>query len=115
MSRNSHTDLRERTQAFALRIAKMFIALPKSAEAQVLGKQELRSGTSVGANYREAFRARSKPELISKLGDCLKELDKTAYRLELLIESKIVTTPRLARLRDECNPLTAIFTTIAKK
>ncbi len=115
ISRNSPTDLRVRTKAFALRIVKMFIALPKSAEAQVLGKQALRSGTSVGANYREAFRARSKPEFISKLGDCLKELDETAYWLELLVESKIVTTTRLASLQDECNQLTAIFTTIAKK
>lgn len=108
-------DLRERTTAFALRIVKMFTALPKSAEAQVLGKQVLRSGTSVGANYREAFRARSKPEFISKLGDCLKELDESAYWLELLVESGIVPAPRLASLQDECNQLTAIFTTIAKK
>ncbi len=93
----------------------MFIALPKSAEAQVLGKQALRSGTSVGANYREAFRARSKSEFVSKLGDCLKELDETAFWLELLVESKIVTATRLASLQDECNQLTAILTTIAKK
>ena len=112
---NSPTDLRDRTKSFALRIVKMFTALPKTAEAQVLGKQALRSGTSVGANYREAFRARSKPEFISKLGDCLKELDETAYWLELLVESKIVTAARLASLQDECNQLTAIFTTIAKK
>jgi len=64
-------DLRERAKAFALRVIKMFAALPKATEAQVLGKQGLRSGTSVGANYREAWRARSKPEFISKLGDCL--------------------------------------------
>lgn len=108
-------DLRERTTAFALRIVKMFTALPKSAEAQVLGKQVLRSGTSVGANYREAFRARSKPEFISKLGDCLKELDESAYWLELLVESGIVPAMRLSALQDECNQLTAIFTTIAKK
>jgi len=108
-------DLRERTTAFALRIVKMFTALPKSAEAQVLGKHVLRSGTSVGANYREAFRARSKPEFISKLGDCLKELDESAYWLELLVESGMVPAMRLSALQDECNQLTAIFTTIAKK
>ena len=55
-------DLRDRTKAFALRIVRMFCALPKTMEAQVLGKQLLRSGTSIGANYREAFRARSKAE-----------------------------------------------------
>ena len=107
-------DLRERTKAFALRVIKMFAALPKTTEAQVLGKQVLRSGTSVGANYREAWRARSKPEFISKLGDCLKELDETAYWLELLVESEIVSAPRLSSLQDECNQLTAIFTTISK-
>jgi hypothetical protein len=62
-------DLRARTKDFALRVIRMFAALPKRAEAQVLGKQVLRSGTSVGANYREAFRARSKAEFISKAGD----------------------------------------------
>ena len=108
-------DLRERTKAFALRIIRMFSSLPKSTEAQVLGKQVLRSGTSVGANYREAQRARSKPEFISKIGDCLKELDETAYWLELLTDSGIISTAKLASLIDECNQLLAIFTTISKK
>ena len=108
-------DLRERTKAFALRVIKLFVALPKSAEAQVLGKQVLRSGTSVGANYREAYRARSKAEFVSKLGDCLKELDESAYWLELLVESEIIPASRLSVLQDECNQLIAIFTTIAKK
>jgi four helix bundle protein len=66
-------DLQIRTKEFALRMIRMFSALPKSTEALVLGKQVLRSGTSVGANYREAHRARSKPEFIAKIGDCLKE------------------------------------------
>jgi four helix bundle protein len=68
-------DLRQRTKAFAIQVIRMFSTLPKSTEAQVLGKQVLRSGTSVGANYREAYRSRSKAEFIAKLGDCLKELD----------------------------------------
>ena len=71
-------DLRERTTEFALRIVRMFSALPKMTEAQVLGKQVLRSGTSVRANYREAFRGRSKAEFISKCGDALRELEETA-------------------------------------
>ena len=107
-------DLRERTKLFGLRIVRMFVALPKTDEARVLGKQVLRSGTSVGANYREAHRARSKPEFISKLGDCLKELDETAYWLELLTESGIVPQPKFASLQDETNQLLAILTTIAK-
>jgi four helix bundle protein len=115
---NLHTsslDLRVRTKQFALRVIAMFGALPKTVEGQVLGKQVLRSATSVGANYREAQRARSKAEFIAKIGDCLKELDETAYWLELLEESAIVKPEKLALLRDECDQLLAIFTTISKK
>jgi len=108
-------DLQIRTKDFALRVIRMYSALPKSTEAQVLGKQVLRSGTSVGANYREANRSRSKPEFIAKIGDCLKELDETSYWLELLAESSIVPNAKLAHLRDECDQLLAIFTTISKK
>jgi four helix bundle protein len=107
-------ELRERTKLFGLRIVRMFVTLPKTDEARVLGKQVLRSGTSVGANYREAHRARSKPEFISKVGDCLKELDETAYWLELLAESGIVPPTKLAPLQDETNQLLAILTTISK-
>ena len=77
----------------------MFSALPKTTEAQILGKQVLRSGTSVGANYREAFRARSKPEFISKCGDCLKEVEETAYWLELLVDAEFVIPKKLAPLQ----------------
>ncbi len=108
-------DLQIRTKEFALKVIRMYSELPKSTEAQVLGKQVLRSGTSVGANYREASRSRSKPEFIAKIGDCLKELDETAYWLELLAESSIVPSERVAHLRDECDQLLAIFTTISKK
>src|SRR5882757_8279768 len=109
------SDLRERTKAFALRVIKMFVALAKSDEARVLGRQVLRSGTSVGANYREAQRSRSKPEFIAKIGDCLKELDETAYWIELLTDSAIVPAAKLSALRDECDQHLAIFTTISKK
>jgi four helix bundle protein len=108
-------DLRERTKTFALRIVKMFSSLPKSTVAQVLGKQVLRSGTSVGANFREAYRARSNAEFVAKLGDCLKELDETAYWLELLAETGIVKFEQLHGLLDESSQLIAILTTIAKK
>ena len=75
----------------------------------------LRSGTSVGANYREAQRARSKAEFVAKIGDCLRELDETAYWLELLVEAGIVALAAIAALIDECDQLLAIFTTISKK
>jgi four helix bundle protein len=108
-------DLGARTKDFALRVIRLFSALPKTAEARVLGKQVLRSGSSVGANYREAHRSRSKPEFIAKIGDCLKELDETAYWLELLADSGIIAPAKLSALRDECGQLLAIFTTISKK
>ena len=72
---NAEKDLRDRTKQFALRIIEMFSVIPKSAQAQVLGKQVLRSGISVGANYREAYRGRSKAEFIAKCGDSLRELE----------------------------------------
>ena len=86
--------LRERTKAFAIRIIKMFCSLPKSTEAQVLGKQALRSGTSVAANYREASRARSDAEFVAKLAIVEQELDETLLWLELLVESSIVKESR---------------------
>ena len=80
------------------------------------GKQLLRSGTSVGANFREAHRARSDAEYVSKVVVIgLKELDETCYWLELLIEAEIVANDRLSPLLDECNQLIAVLTTIAKK
>ena len=109
------TDLRERTKTFALRVVRMFSALPKTTEAQVLGKQLLRSGTSIGANYREAFRARSKAEFIAKCGDSLREIEESAYWLELLMESGVVSAEKLAPLRRECEELTAIFVTVLKR
>lgn len=108
-------DLQTRTKNFALRIIRMFSSLPKTAEAQVLGKQVLRSGTSIGANYREAYRGRSKPEFISKCGDCLKEIEETGYWLELLVDAEIVSANKLAPLRREIAELTAIFVTIIKR
>ena len=107
-------DLKERTKFFALRIIKMYSSLPKSTEAKVLGTQVLRSGTSVGANYREASRGRSKAEFIAKMGDCLKELDETTYWFDLLIEGNILPKKKLSGLLQESKELTAIFVTIIK-
>ena len=112
---NDEKDLLPRTKKFARRIIRLYCALPKSTEAQVLGKQALRSGTSVGANYREANRGRSKAEFIAKIGDCLKEADETAYWLELMIEENIVAAKKLQPLLNEANELVAIFVTISKR
>src|SRR5271170_7282907 len=91
-------DLRQRTKSFALRVIRLFGALPRTVEAQILGKQVLRSGTSVGANYREAYRSRSKAEFIAKAGDCLRELDETEYWLELLVDESIISRKRMSAL-----------------
>jgi four helix bundle protein len=102
--------LRDRTKAFAVRIIRVMRALPRSPEAQVIGKQLLRSGTSVGANYRAACRARSRAEFVSKLGIVVEEADETIYWLELLVDGEVVAQERLAELMKEARELTAIFT-----
>jgi four helix bundle protein len=98
-------ELRDRTKQFALRIIRLYSALPKTSEAQVIGKQLLRSGTSVAANYREASRARSDSELISKLSIVEQELDESLLWMELLVESEIMSEARLVELRSECDEL----------
>ena len=112
---NAEKDLAARTKSFARRIIRLFVALPREPVAQVLGRQALRAGTSIGANYREADRARSKAEFISKVGDCLKEADETLYWLELLSDEEIVATSRLAPLIQEANELVSILVTISKR
>lgn len=107
-------DLGKRTKDFALRIIRVYATLPKTTEAQVIGKQVLRSGTSVGAHYREARRAKSDADFISKLEGALQELDETIYWLELLSESGIVKAERLKPLLAECEELTAMFVTMVK-
>ena len=102
-------DLRERTTEFALRVIRLYAALPKTTAAQILGKQVLRSGTSVGAQYREAHRARSANEFVSKMGAALHELEETGYWLELLVRGSVISAKRLADLRKETDELAAIF------
>jgi four helix bundle protein len=108
-------DLATRTRTFAVRIIRLYGALPKSTEAQVIGKQMLRSGTSVGAHYREGMRARSDAEFISKLEGGLQELEETRYWLELLRDAGIVEWPKLSALYDEADELTRILVTIVKQ
>ncbi len=108
-------DLKKRTKDFALRIIKLYAALPKSTEAQVLGKQVLRSGTSVGAQYRESKYAKSNADLISKIEGCLQELEETEYWLELIEEINLFKPVQLQPMRSETGELKAIFITIVKK
>jgi len=106
----SPEQLRDRTKRFANRIIRLFRALPSKPEAQVIGRQLLRAGTSVGANYRAACRGRSRPDFISKLGIVAEEADETIYWLELLAENGIMPQRRLEGLLKEAHELTAIFT-----
>ena len=108
-------ELKLRTKDFAVRIIRLFAALPKSTEAQVLGKQVLRSGTSVGAQYRESQHAKSDAYFISKLEGSLQELEETSYWLELIQEMQMFPTEKLQPIQSETKELTAIFVTIVKK
>ncbi len=112
---NAERDLKPRTKEFARRVIRLFAALSKDTAAQILGKQLLRAGTSVGANYREANRARTKAEFISKIGDCLKEADESSYWKELLLDEGFLPPAKLQPLLDEANELVAIFVTISKR
>lgn len=111
---SNNTDLKVRTRQFALRIIRLYGTLPTTVESQVIGKQVLRSGTSVGAHYREATRARSDAEFISKIEGGLQELEETQYWLELLVDAEIVPSARLEPLLDEASQLTAILVTCVK-
>jgi four helix bundle protein len=98
-------ELREITKQFAIRIVKLFRALPKTEEARVLGKQVLRAGTSVAANYRAVCRSRSRADFISKLAVVTEEADETGFWLELLVETGIVREVQLEKLLTEANEL----------
>ncbi len=109
-------DLRLRTKAFASTVIRLYCTLPKGQpEAQVVGKQLLRSGTSVAANYREAARARSDAEFIAKAEQCAQEADESLLWLELLHEECGVDSGRVTPLLREADELIAIFVTMSKK
>jgi len=103
------TDLKTRTKRFALSVIRLCRTLPRSEEARVLSRQLLRAGTSVGANYRAACRARSQAEFIAKLGIVLEESDEAVFWLELLIEAGIGARGSVEPLVNEADELTSIF------
>ncbi len=112
--KDGRQDLRARTKDFALRVVRLYAALPKTVEAQVLGKQVLRSGTSVGAHYREASRAKSDADFISKIEGGLQEIEETTYWLELIADAGILTETQVKALLAEANELTAMFVSMVK-
>ena len=101
--------LRDRTRTFAIQVIRLYMTLPKNELGRILGRQVVRSGTSPGAHCREAFRARSNAEMISKLEIANQELDETLYWMELLIESGLVGPARLEALMAEANEIIAII------
>ncbi len=107
-----YKDLKNRTKKFALGVISLYSGLHKSTVSQVLGKQLLRSGTSVGAHYREAQRAKSDADFISKMEGGLQELEETGYWLELLEESDIIQPEVAKSLQKEVQELIAIFVKI---
>jgi four helix bundle protein len=106
--------LRRRTKRFALETVRLFRTLPKSEEGRVLGKQFLRSGTSVAANYRAAGRSRSKIEFVARLGVVIEEADETVMWLELLLEAGIASEVQVRPLLDEADQLLRIFVAARK-
>src|SRR5439155_6993138 len=109
-------EFRQRTKAFASATIRFYCTLPKSrSEVQVLGKQLLLSGTSVAANYREASRARSDSEFVSKIDQCTQEADESMLWLELLRDDCCIRSDRLTWLLKESDELIAIFVTMSKK
>jgi len=107
---------RQRTKAFASATIKLYCSLPtRRPELQILDKQLLRSGTSVAANYREASRAQSDAEFVSKIDQCAQEADESALWLELLRDDCGVRSDALGQLLRESDELIAIFVTMSKK
>ena len=107
-------ELKGRTKQFGLRVIRLVESLPANKVANNIGNQLLRSGTSVGANYRSACRGRSKPDFVSKAGIAIEEADESLYWMELLIEACIVKEENLKSLMQEANELIAILTTSVK-
>jgi four helix bundle protein len=106
--------LRERTKRFAIRIIRLFRALPEKADAQIVGKQLLRCGTSVAANYRAVCRARSKAEFIARLGVVAEEADESLFWLEMIEESKMLNPKLLEEILKEARELAPIFSASLK-
>ncbi|HET6401451.1 MAG TPA: four helix bundle protein [Candidatus Kapabacteria bacterium] len=115
MEQNSKEDLRHRTKRYALAIMDLSTIIPNNPRGWVISKQVLRSGTSVGAQYREACRAKSNADFISKIEGSLQELDETLYWLELLQESQLIGLDKIALHMRESDELIAILTAIVKK
>ena len=108
-------DLALRTRQYAARIIRLYAALPKTVPAQIIGKQLLRSGTSVGAHVAESKRGRSSADFANKVDGALQELEESLYWMNLLIDTKIFSPAKLRDLMDETNQIIAILVTMARR
>jgi len=102
-------EFKERTKRFALQIIELVESLPKSKTTEIIGRQLLRSGTSVGANYRAACRAKSAADMIAKLAIAEEEADESIYWMELLVDAGTVSADQIDPLRAEANQLVAML------
>ncbi len=107
-------ELKQRTKQFALRVMKLVGALPENSVGRPIGNQLIRSGTSIGANYRAACRGRSKAEFVAKLGIVVEEADESGYWLELIVEGELLARKLVEPLLQEAGELTAIMTAAHK-
>lgn len=107
-------DFKRRTKEFVLRSVRVFQALPKTEEAQILGRQFLRSASSTGANYRATCRARSKDEFYAKLSITIEEANESLFWMEILAESKIIPLNRLESLMQEATEIVKILSKARK-
>ena len=106
--------LEKRTKEFAVRIIRLSTVLPNTLESRVIRNQIIKSGTSIGANYREANRSRSKADFINKIRICEGEASETQYWLEVIVEAGFLSLQKLKKEYDECSELLALFTSISK-
>jgi four helix bundle protein len=102
-------ELRDRSRQFSMRVVKLYQELPKTTDAQVMGKQVLRSGTSVAANYRASCRARSRAEFVSRMAVVVEEADETCYWLQMIADSGVFPAKKLQPLQKEAQELLKIF------
>ena len=114
-NREFSKDLEKRTRQFAVKIIRLSVLLPSTPEARVIRNQMTKSGTSIGANYREANRARSKADFKNKIKICESEASETQYWLEVIVEAKWLPWEKIKPEHEECNELLALFTSIGKR
>ena len=107
-------ELKKRTKQFGLRVIRLIEALPSSRAASMIGRQLLRSGTSVGAHYRAASRAARRPDFISKIGAAMEAADESLYWMEMLVEAKLVPADKLAALTKEAGEIIAALAASTK-